>query len=119
MTASTMLAIFIACPALFGLNGINAANRMKDISIRKVLGTSIKYLIILLNRQVIFLTMFSFHITIPISYYIMNQWLESFEYSIPITWPIFLIFCLAGILIAVLTVSYQVVRVSCQSRRDV
>ncbi len=112
MTVSTILAIFIACLGLFGLSGINAVNRMKEISIRKVLGASVNQLLLLMNREVVGLATLSFLLAIPISYFIMRQWLDSFKYKIEIGWPVFLIALLIGILAAMLTVSYHAIKVS-------
>jgi putative ABC transport system permease protein len=112
MSASTGLAIFIACLGLFGLSGMNTANRMKEIGIRKVLGASIRRLFIMLNRQVLFLAVISFVIAIPLSWYIMGQWLETFKYKIEISWPIFITATLAGITIAMATVSYHIIKVA-------
>jgi putative ABC transport system permease protein len=112
MGVSTFLAIFIACLGLFGLSGINAVYRMKEISIRKVLGASVKQLFLLMNREVVLLALISFILAIPVSYFIMTRWLDSFEYKIGMDWPVFLISGTAGILVAVLAVSYHTLRVS-------
>ena len=112
MTASTILAIFIACLGLFGLSGINAVNRMKEISIRKVLGASVNQLFMLMNREVVWLATLSFLLAIPISYIIMQQWLDAFQYKTEIAWPVFLIAMITGILVAILTVSYHTLKVS-------
>ncbi len=112
MSASTFLAIFIACLGLFGLSGINAVNRMKEISIRKVLGASVNQLFLLMNREVVWLALISFILAIPVSYYIMQQWLDSFQYKTEIAWYVFLIASLVGILVAILTVSYHALKVS-------
>jgi putative ABC transport system permease protein len=112
MAASTVTAIFIACLGLFGLSSINAANRLKEISIRKVLGASVDHLFMLMNREVVLLAFISFLLAIPVSYYIMRQWLDSFQYKIEITWVVFLAASLIGIIVALLTVSYHTLKVS-------
>jgi len=110
MSISTILAIFIACLGLFGLSGINAVNRIKEISIRKILGATFNQLFILMNREVIILALLSFFLATPISYFIMNQWLNSFQFKINIGWPLFVIAFLAGIFIAIVAVSYHVIK---------
>ncbi len=110
MSASTILAILIACLGLFGLAGINALNRIKEISIRKVLGAEIPQIFMLMNKDVVILAIISFIIATPVSYYIMTRWLESFVYKIDVEWPLFLASLIIGILIAVISVSYHAVR---------
>lgn len=112
MTVSTIIAIFIACLGLFGLSGISAVNRMKEISIRKVLGASVDQLFLLMNREVIWLALISFVPAIPVSFYLMQQWLDAFQYKVTLTWLVFLIATFAGVMVAILTVSYHTIRLA-------
>jgi putative ABC transport system permease protein len=110
MGLATGFAILISCLGLFGLAGINAVNRTKEIGIRKVMGAEIHNIFVLLNRQFIWLALISFVIAAPLSYYLMNQWLSEFEYAVEISWQIFAISMLAGLCIALVTVSYHAIR---------
>ncbi|MCA6073979.1 ABC transporter permease [Fulvivirga sedimenti] len=110
MGLATGFAILISCLGLFGLAGINAVNRTKEIGIRKVMGAEIHNIFVLLNRQFIWLALISFIIATPLSYYLMNQWLSEFEFAVEISWQIFAISMLAGLSIALLTVSYHAIR---------
>jgi putative ABC transport system permease protein len=107
---STVFALIIACLGLFGLSGINALNRTKEIGIRKVIGADIANIFVLLNSQYVWLALIAFVLAVPASWYTMNQWLSSFTYRIEIGWEIFLISTMSGVLIAMLTVSYHAIK---------
>lgn len=110
MGLSTLFAILISCLGLFGLAGINAVNRTKEIGIRKVFGAELANIFVLLNRQYVYLALISFLIAIPASWYVMDKWLKEFQYSISMTWEIFAISMIAGFAIAILTVSYHAIK---------
>ena len=110
MGLSTLFAILISCLGLFGLAGINAINRTKEMGIRKVFGAEVMNIFVLLNRQYIWLAVIAFAIASPLSWYAMNIWLEDFEYGIEISWPIFAISMGMGLFIALVTVSYHAVK---------
>ncbi len=110
MGLATGFAILISCLGLFGLAGINAVNRTKEIGIRKVMGAGINNIFLLLNKEFIWLAMISFIIATPLSYYLMDKWLGEFEYAVDISWQIFAVSMLSGLGIALLTVSYHAVR---------
>lgn len=110
INVSSMTAVVIACIGLFGLTAINAMNRTKEIGIRKVLGASLASLLMLLNRQVIWLVVISLLIALPIAYYIVNGWLDSFAYHIPVGYDLFVLSGLLCLLVVILTVFYHSVR---------
>lgn len=110
MGLSTIFAIMIACLGLFGLSGINAVNRTKEIGIRKVMGAKLSSIFVLLNRQYIIYAFIAFILAIPLSWYAMNRWLGSFKFAITIGWETFAFSILAGLAIALLTVSYHAVK---------
>jgi putative ABC transport system permease protein len=110
MGISTLMAILIASMGLFGLSGITAVNKTKEIGIRKVLGAGIGQIMLLLNRDVIRLIMISLMIATPLSWFIMEQWLQDFAYRIPINGRIFVISGIATILISIVTVSYYSIK---------
>lgn len=110
MGLSTIFAILIASLGLFGLSGINAVNRTKEIGIRKVMGAKLSSIFVLLNRQYVIYAIIAFTLAIPLSWYAMNQWLESFKFAITIGWQIFAFSILAGLIIALATVSYHAIK---------
>ncbi len=104
------LAIFVACLGLFGLASFTAEQRRKEISIRKVLGASVAGLVTLLSTDFIKLVAIALVIAFPISYYIMEGWLQDFSYRISIGWQPFAITGVSAVIMALLTVSFQAVR---------
>lgn len=107
---STGFAIFIACLGLFGLAGINAVNRTKEIGIRKVMGAELSNIFVLLNKQFVWLAVIAFALAIPLSWYFMTMWLESFKYAITIGWELYAISMGIGLALALLTVSYHAIK---------
>jgi putative ABC transport system permease protein len=102
---ATLFAISIACLGLFSLSGLMAVNRTKEIGIRKVLGASLGNIFLLLNKGTLKIALFAFMIAVPFSWYLMHKWLEDFAYRISITWEIFAIAGLLGIITAIIAVS--------------
>ncbi len=101
------LAILIACLGLFGLVTFNTLQRFKEIGIRKVLGASFSNILTLLSREILILILVANLIAWPVTWYVMNQWLENFAYRIHIHPGLFV---LSGILIMIITlgtISFQ------------
>lgn len=107
---STFFAILIASLGLFGLAGINASNRTKEIGIRKVLGAGVSHILFLMTRHYVVLSLIAFAISAPLSWYIMEKWLSDFEYTISLSWELFVIAMAGGLLITLLTVSYHSIK---------
>ena len=107
----TVLAIFIACLGLFGLASFIAEQSRKEISIRKVLGASVRNVLYLFfNRLIIFVVIANI-IAWPVSYFIMNKfWLLNFPYRININAWIFLLSGLVSVFIALLSISYHSIK---------
>jgi len=110
MGLSTGFAILISCLGLFGLSGVNALNRTREMGIRKVMGAEVKNIFILLNRQFIWLAMIAFAIAAPLSWYVMGEWLKDFQFKITIGWELFALSMAAGLLVALITVSYHALK---------
>ena len=83
---------------------------MKEIGIRKILGASVQSVVALLSKEFLKLVVLSAIISFPIAWWVMNQWLNDFAYRAPMDVPVFLVAGLLAIVIALLTVSFQVVR---------
>jgi len=101
------LAIFISCHGLFGLATFAAAQRTREISVRKVLGASVPNILVLLSGNFLKPVVIALLIACPVAWYVMNKWLEDFAYKINMGWWVF---AAAGMItagIALLTVSYQ------------
>ena len=105
-----MLAILIACLGLFALASFTAEQRTKEIGIRKVLGASVPTLIYLLTKDFAKLVVIASVIAFPLAWYTMHRWLDNFAYRINMPFWAFILAGITGLLIAVLTVSYQAVK---------
>jgi putative ABC transport system permease protein len=104
------LAIFISCLGLFGLVSFTASQRTKEIGIRKVLGASVRQIVMLLSKDFILLVVLAFVIALPVALYASNQWLSSFPYRTDLPIWMFVVTGLAALMIAFITVSLQTVR---------
>ncbi len=106
------MAILISCLGLFGLAAFTAQRRIKEIGIRKVLGSSELGIVHLLSIDFTEIVFVSIIIALPISYFILHQWLENFAYKIPLAWWYFLGSGMIALCIAWLTVAAQAFRAS-------
>ena len=104
------LAIFIACLGLFGLAAFTAEQRIKEIGVRKVLGANVMAIVGMLSNDFLKLVLVAIVIAVPISWYAMDQWLNSFAYRIVISWWVFIVAGFSAVLIALITVSFQSIK---------
>jgi putative ABC transport system permease protein len=104
------LAIFIACLGLFGLASFAAAKRTKEIGVRKVLGSSMQNIVMLLSKDLLKPVLIATLIAIPVGYYAMNNWLQNFAYRTSLHWWIFGLAAAITFGIALITVSFKAVR---------
>ncbi|HEY9045763.1 MAG TPA: FtsX-like permease family protein, partial [Ohtaekwangia sp.] len=109
-TSFAILAIIVACLGLFALSAFMVEQRGKEISIRLVLGASLKSIFNLLTLNFLKLVLISIVIAAPVAWYMMQKWLEDFSYRTEITWDIFVLAGIMSVLIALLTISYQSIR---------
>jgi putative ABC transport system permease protein len=79
-TFFSCLAIFIACLGLFGLSTFMAQQRVKEIGIRKTLGSSQTNIVMLLSKDLIKLILVAIVISVPLCWWVMNDWLQGFAY---------------------------------------
>jgi len=105
-----ILAIFISCLGLLGLASFVAAQRTKEIGIRKVLGASVANLWRMLSTEFVVLVMISCFIAIPLAWYYSSNWLKNYDYHTEISWWIFIAAGLSALAITVLTVSFQAIK---------
>ena len=104
------LAIFISCLGLFGLAAFTAERRIKEIGIRKVLGSSTFGIVRLLSIDFTKIVFVAICIALPLSYFITRNWLNNFAYKIDLEWWYFIGAGMITIVIALLTVSFQAVK---------
>lgn len=105
-----IISVFISCMGLYALSMFVAERRFKEIGVRKALGAEIKDIIVLVSKDLSLLVIIAFILSIPISIYGMNIWLETFAYRITPGLDTYLIAGIASILIGWLTISYQSIR---------
>ncbi|HEY5917527.1 MAG TPA: ABC transporter permease [Chryseolinea sp.] len=104
------LSLVIACIGLFGLTIFVVERKIKEISIRKVLGANGAGIVGLISKDFIKLVLIANILAFPIAYYGMNKWLEDFSYHIEIKWWVFVVAGVMGLIIAFVTVSFQAIR---------
>lgn len=104
--------VFIACLGLFGLATYAAAQRIKEIGVRKVLGASMAQLTSLLAKDFIKLVLIANGIAFPLAWWAAHKWLQEFAYHINVEWWIFAAAGVIALLVALFTVSFQAVRVA-------
>ncbi|MEX1240248.1 MAG: ABC transporter permease [Cyclobacteriaceae bacterium] len=103
----TALAIIIACMGLFGLATFSTEQKRKQIGIRKVLGASIRNIVILLNKDFLKLVLIANLLAWPSTWWLMRKWLDQFAYHTGIAWWIFAITGAITFLIAFLSISFR------------
>jgi putative ABC transport system permease protein len=105
-----VLAIFIACFGLLGLSSYNVLQRTKEIGIRKILGASLSNIFMLLSKDFIRLIVIALILAIPASWILMNHWLSGYAYRIGTSWWIFGVSGALTLLVAVITISVQILK---------
>lgn len=105
-----VLAIFISCLGLYGLVSFMAVQKQKEVGIRKVLGASVRSIVLLFSKEFTLLIGVAFLIAAPLGYYLMNSWLEGFHYHITIGWGVFVLAVGLSIVIAWVSVGYKALR---------
>jgi len=106
----SMLAVIIGCLGLFGLASFTTEQRTKEIGIRKVLGSSVSSIVVLLCRKIFLLVAIANVLAWPVAFFAMNKWLQNFPYPVKISVGTFILTTIFAFVIASLTVGYQSVK---------
>lgn len=101
-----IVAIVISCLGLYGLVSFIASQKIKEIGIRKVLGATVTQILFLFSKEFTRLVIIAFVLATPVSYFLIQKWLEDFAYKINIGLGIFILTIVGSLLIAWLTVGY-------------
>jgi putative ABC transport system permease protein len=109
-TLFAVLATSISCLGLFGLSSFIAHQRTKEIGVRKILGASVLNIWRMLSNDFVVLVLISSVVAIPIAYYYLDNWLQSYQYRTEISWWVFAFSIVGALTITLLTVSYQAIR---------
>jgi len=103
----SILAILITCSGLFSLVSLMVRKRTKEIGIRKVMGASVREIVLLITRDFSALILLSFFVAMPFAYYALNKWLQGYAYKTKLYWWLF---ALAGgitVMIAFISISFK------------
>ncbi len=106
----SIISIIVSCLGLFGLATFATQKRLKEISVRRVLGASAAGIVTMLTKDFVKPVAVALLIAFPVAAWAMNKWLESYVYRISVSWWMFAIAGLAAVVIAFLTISYQSVK---------
>ena len=109
-TIFTFLGVIIACLGLFGLTSFTVEQKTKEIGVRKVLGASVREIVVLLSREIVKWVVLANIIAWPLIYAAMNVWLKNFAYRIDFSLGILAASALLAVAIALLTISYQSIK---------
>ncbi len=104
------LGVLIACLGLFGLASFSTSQRAKEIGIRKVLGATVRDIVLLHSREFIKAVMLANLLAWPVAYWAMGRWLGSFAYRTPLGPDIFLLAAGLTLVIALATISARVTK---------
>ena len=111
----TIIILFISLLGMVAISLFITESKTKEIGIRKVNGATIKEILTMLNKDFIKWVFIAFIFACPISYYIMNNWLENFAYKTALSWWIFVLAGLFTLTISLLTVSWQTYKSATQN----
>ena len=109
-TIASVWAIVIACLGLFGLTTFTVESRTREVGISKVLGANAMSIANLISIDFIKLVAIALLISFPVAWYGMHKWLEAFAYRTPVQLWVFLVVAIAGIAIALFTISFQAIK---------
>ena len=107
----SMLALIIAAMGLFAIFSLNITQRIKEISIRKVLGADLANLIIILARKYFLIILVAICLSVPVSWYAMNYWLTSFAFRIDTSPEIFIYSIVTIAFICIVTMLHHLYRI--------
>ncbi|MEJ7586276.1 MAG: ABC transporter permease [Ferruginibacter sp.] len=108
--AATGLSLIIVLLGIVGLISLSIHKRVKEIGIRKVLGASLPHIIMLFVKEFIGVMVLAALVACPLSYLLMNAWLDGYEYRIVIGAPVFILSISALILITLMLITLQTLK---------
>ncbi len=114
----TLLSIFISCLGLYGLSAYTTEQRTKEIGIRKVMGASAQRIVVLLSRKFTILILIALIISLPLSVFIVDKWLQGFAYRVELGAGVFVLSVILSVLIGWLAVGYHSVKAALVNPAD-
>lgn len=109
------IAVLISCLGLFGLAAFTAEKRKKEIGIRKIIGASITELVMMLSSDFLKLVLIAQLIAMPLSWWLMNHWLNGFAYRVNLTADLFLITAVSIVLITLVIICFQTIKAALEN----
>ncbi|MCW5911667.1 MAG: ABC transporter permease [Cyclobacteriaceae bacterium] len=110
ITSFGLIAMIICALGLYGLSSYMAERRIKEIGIRKVMGASVTQIVTMMSSEFVKLVLIAFVVAVPVAWYGMNKWLESFAYKTPVEWFVFAWAGIVALVIALATVSFESIK---------
>ncbi|MDD4514295.1 ABC transporter permease [Massilibacteroides sp.] len=107
ITLFSLVAVFISIVGVFGLVVFDCEYRKKEIGLRKVMGSTVGMILSMFNLTYLKILGICFVLSLPVTWYLIHAWLESFVYKTPMYWWVFLVAFLVVSLITMATVSFQ------------
>lgn len=107
ITLFSLVAIFISIVGVFGLVVFESQYRIREIGVRKVLGSSTQEILVMFNKVYFRILLICFVLAAPIAYLLVRNWLENFAYRTPMYWWVFLAAFFIVALITFMTVTFQ------------
>ena len=104
---AALFTILVGGLGLFALVSLNIQNRMKELSIRSILGASNGIRLYLISKEYLFMLLGALAISAPIAWYVMGDWLANFAYRIPLSATFFLWAGLIALITAALSIGYH------------
>lgn len=95
---------------MFGLASFTATKRVKEIGVRKVLGSSVQGIVVLLSKDLLKPVITATLIALPPGYYAMDKWLQNFAYKTTLNWWIFVLAAAVTFIIALLAVGIKAIK---------
>ena len=112
------IAIILSCLGLFGMVALGLESRKKEIGIRKVLGAQVLQIIWLFTSKYFKLVVVAFIIAVPISYYLINQWLLNFAYRVEVNVYVYMIAAIIICGISLATISMKIIKPALENPVD-
>jgi putative ABC transport system permease protein len=111
-TYFSVLTVLISCLGLFGLSSLTVYQRKREIGIRKAIGASFRSLIVLFSREYMILISIAIVIIMPVSWYLVNQWLKEFQFQTHSGFGVYAMVAIVILGISMLTIAASVTRIS-------
>ncbi|WP_416865141.1 MAG: ABC transporter permease [Imperialibacter sp.] len=114
----TLLAVFICCMGLYGLVAFVVEQRRKEFAIRKTLGATVRHIVALISTHMLKTVLFASVVAIPISVYLLSNWLDTFPYRIQLSPLFFVLAALISVIVMLATMASNAYRAATRNPVD-